>query len=172
MRLAATSRRARPSIRFRCCSSNCRGDSLRSGRSGYLFGFGAGSLSDTTFTYKGVTYTIYELHLDPGFPNNPYVNNRLDLYFTPEADAAFLNNPLTLQIGTDQFRFQDAQINGGELNWYNSGLSWSMGDTVTVKLLDTANVGQTRQPLLGPTPRREASTPGWRSTTWEKKRWR
>ena len=101
-----------------------------------------GSLSQTQFTYKGVTYTITELDY---FPSDapPY----LIFDLAPNGDTVFNNDArFALRIETTDFSFGSDPLEGNSFIWENpAGLSWSDGDTVPVKLTRT-NTAPTSAP--------------------------
>ena len=84
------------------------------------------NLSDDRFTYDGRNYSVVGLVLQP--------DGRLTLtvdisQFTSASDS------LTLLVGTShRFHLGDATGNVAR-TWNNSGLSWSVGDTIRVKLV-------------------------------------
>ena len=62
--------------------------------------------------------------------------DQLVLYFM--TDLATAAQTLTLDVAGTTFAFEDADYQGGQLHriWSRSGLSWSGGDTVVVKLTE------------------------------------
>ena len=88
-------------------------------------------LTDDDFTYDSVDYTIAELYVD---------GDRLGLRLNKTVPAA-LKSALTLHVGSSQFPLADATLGSNtvthdSISWTNSGLSWSVGDTVSVSLTD------------------------------------
>ena len=86
-----------------------------------------GAISDNEFDYDGVTYVVQNLRTD-------FDNSDLTLDLDPSGKMVFDGSAFTLHIGTEEFSFGDA---GGTSTflWSSSGLSWSNGDTVKVKLV-------------------------------------
>ena len=86
-----------------------------------------GTLSNTAFTYDGVSQNVVALFiLDDG-------NLQLNLTTV----TASLKSDLALQVGNTHLPLADATTIGSyALRWANPGLSWSAGDTVQVKLVD------------------------------------
>ena len=116
-----------------------------------LLGASIGDLSDFDFTYKDKTYRFRLIRLDADgqlivvfYPFNA---------FTSRAALAALND-LYLQVGSASFRFSEAVKFPNWFNrWYDSGLVWSEGSTVTVRLrenpLEVESVAVTSWPQSG-----------------------
>ena len=90
-----------------------------------------GALTDHTFSYGGINYAIDSLYFDPD-------NGRLIL--VTDTLSSDLVDEFTLTLGDKSFAGSAATIlsvSGGTTwyGWSNAGLSWSVGDTVSVKLL-------------------------------------
>ena len=92
------------------------------GAVGYSSG-GAGSLNPSSFTYDGTGYTIIYLAV--------LGDGELSLEFDKEPPSGW-----TLHVDDAAFAFDDAsRLRGNrDLRWANSGLTWSDGDTVNVRL--------------------------------------
>ena len=97
-----------------------------------LVGFtnGNGSLTDSDFVINGVTYTVNIVQLDTGSGN-------LRLSTSPQIPNDDRTN-LALHVGTTKFDFPSGT---GLMNWPNSGLSWSSGDTISLKIVDSIPPG-------------------------------
>ena len=95
-------------------------------RYGYNFSLGFGSLSPSNFTYGGTKYNFTALEHQYG---NPLV-----LRFNP--DIPFKSD-LTLIVDGESFAASDATSFSGSLSWASPGLTWAVGDTVSVSLTAT-----------------------------------
>ena len=81
-------------------------------------------LTDDDFTLDGTTYHIEVLWLR---------NNNLTINF--DTDLATAAQSLILEIDGTNFAFEDASQKGDDVRvWNSSGLTWSVGDDVAVKL--------------------------------------
>ncbi len=122
------------------CATLTVGEQVTSGvTAGYGFvdlATDVGALSDTDFTYGGTPYAIKALGIGPD--TNPELFFRLD----PHGRRVFADARFTLHIGTGTFSFGDATFDNGSMRrnfqWDSTGLSWSVGDTITVKLTESA----------------------------------
>ena len=123
---------------------------------GYLDGTGGGGmLSDNDFDFTDTeldskSHTITGVLLASG---------TLSLIFedSQDEDDKPVLNTWDLQVGTDTFALDDddvTQLPTGGYQWTGTGLSWSVGDTVTLRLRgetgppSVANVAVTSMPLL------------------------
>ena len=123
---------------------------------GYLDGTGGGGmLSDNDFDFTDTeldskSHTITGVLLASG---------TLSLIFedSQDEDDKPVLNTWDLQVGTDPFALDDddvTQLPTGGYQWTGTGLSWSVGDTVTLRLRgetgppSVANVAVTSMPLL------------------------
>ncbi len=123
---------------------------------GYLDGTGGGGmLSDNDFDFTDTeldskSHTITGVLLASG---------TLSLIFedSQDEDDKPVLNTWDLQVGTDTFALDDddvTQLPTGGYQWTGTGLSWSVGDTVTLRLRgetgppSVANVAVTSVPLL------------------------
>ena len=123
---------------------------------GYLDGTGGGGmLSDNDFDFTDTeldskSHTITGVLLASG---------TLSLIFedSQDEDDKPVLNTWDLQVGTDPFALDDddvTQLPTGGYQWTGTGLSWSVGDTVTLRLRgetgppSVANVAVTSVPLL------------------------
>ncbi len=95
---------------------------------GYAVITNVGQISDADFEYGGVTYTIERFSLD-----NSGSALRVGLN---QAVPAALKSALGVQTGSLFLPLADATLtsNDTQLNWSNTGLSWSVGDTVSLSL--------------------------------------
>ena len=111
----------------------------------------SGALTSDSFTYDGGNYQLASIvRLDNG-------GLRLSLATAiPES----LKSALTLHVGNQQFALADATIDGRFAAWANSGLSWSAGDTVQLRL--TASPSQTLHASISGNPREGANL--WSTT--------
>ena len=84
-------------------------------------------LSDDDFTYDSTDYTIHTIFLTN--------TAQLQLYFTTDLAAAA--QTLTLDVAGMTFAFEDATTKAAKHRfWSRSGLSWSGGDTLALKLTE------------------------------------
>ena len=116
---------------------------------GTAYGSPDGSLSDTTFEFNSVTYTVGALFFEPD--KSPPAAT---LTLLPGSATALRNNRLRLQLGTKSFSMGDAAItqshsNGLDLGFNNPGLSWSDGDTIPVKLVVNNNPATGKPTISG-----------------------
>ncbi len=93
----------------------------------------SGALSDNTFTYTGSNYAIRGFVLSSG--------GVLRLTFS-SGNPANLSS-LTLHVGNSQFAFASAQRAGSQTGWTNTGLSWSVGDTIQLSLTEGSSTTTT-----------------------------
>ena len=112
----------------------------------------AGQLSDDDFTYGGVTYTITSLRLSNS-------GGHLRLRLNKEIPSAlYLTSGLVLHVGTSQFPLVDATLFSSEpipsyktASWDYSGLTWSVGGTVSLSLVapspSTVRLSVSRNPV-------------------------
>ncbi len=87
----------------------------------------AAALTDNDFTVDSTNRTITRIRLITGSGSLRVLFNGS---FTDAQKAA-----LAMEFGTSTFRFSDATFSGNEAQRTNSGLSWSVGDSVTVKVV-------------------------------------
>ena len=93
----------------------------------------ANRLTDTDFTYKGVSYTIRFIRLDRG---------TLFIAFNKAIPDVLKNSDVALVEGDKSFNFSDATRDqffsaNDRLTWTSTGLSWTAGGTVTLSLTDS-----------------------------------
>ena len=87
-------------------------------------------LTDDDFTYDSTDYAVHNLFLHVGSAG------RLEISFIP--DLATAAQALTLDVAGTKFAFEDADVKEERRRvWASTGLSWSVGDTVAVKLTET-----------------------------------
>ena len=123
---------------------------------GYLDGTGGGGmLSDTEFEFTNnlmdsASHTITAVLLASGTLSLVFEDSQ-DINETPVLDT------WVLQVGTDTFALDDDDVTvlpSGGYQWSGTGLSWSVGDTVTLRLRgasappSVASVAVTSMPLL------------------------
>ncbi len=90
----------------------------------------AGSVSDDDFSYDDDDYEVKELAI------NIATNPTLLFLLNPIGTTVFNSDDYTLVVGGDEFSFDDATVNASNyFEWRNSNLSWSDGDTLTVRLV-------------------------------------
>ena len=122
-------------------------ESASSGETGYVSNGFQGTLSDTNITYAGADYVVEDLFVDPEVGSG-----RLSFGFTSNPTSLKSAMPaLTLNVGNTlsdirQFALSDATVNGNDLRWTNTGLSWAEGDTVRVWL--TVKLSELNLPTL------------------------
>ncbi len=85
-------------------------------------------LTDDDFTYGGTDHSIHWLTV---------TSNVLIVQLAlGNAFAAYIESNGTLHVGATEFAFTSATISSDKraARWFNSGLSWSAGDTIQLKL--------------------------------------
>ena len=86
------------------------------------------NLSDDDFTHASTDYEVHGLFVRS--------NGQLELIL--DTDIATGSEMLILDVVGTQFAFKDADLKSdNSRRWSSSGLSWSDGDSVAVKLLET-----------------------------------
>ena len=86
-------------------------------------------LSDDDFTHALTNYSITQLYVQS--------NGHLQLWLQPVIATA--SQSLVLHVGSDTFAFKDADGQTPTSRvWNNSGLSWTTGDAIGLKLTDAA----------------------------------
>ena len=99
-----------------------------------VFGYGlhplGGNLSDDTFTYDGVEYTVTELWDSEGDGNG------LILKLSPTGQNVFHKGQFKLHIGDTAYPFVSAIYDSPAaiFFWADANLSWSAGDMIAVKI--------------------------------------
>ena len=88
-------------------------------------GSGTTALTDYDFTYSGTNYLVRNLHL---------TGTSLVFGIQSGTDIRGLNT-LVLQLGSDEFAIAES-VSRSRTNWSNAGLTWSVGDSVSVKLIE------------------------------------
>ena len=87
------------------------------------------ALSDNDFTYDSTDYTILALFLSSG-----------SLTLTLDTDTTTATNSLTLVVGSTSFGLADADTATARVRvWTSTGLSWTAGTAVAVKLTSSNN---------------------------------
>ena len=103
-------------------------------------------VTDDDFTYDSTDYTVTSIYLRS--------SGRFEIYF--DTDLTTAAQTLTLDVAGTTFAFADANVEEDRRRyWDSSGLSWSAGDTVALKLVDTAAT-----PTAPGVPRDLTATPG------------
>ncbi len=100
---------------------------------GYGFHDSAGSLTDEAFTHDGVEYTIERLwHVQEGS------HRLLRIKFSPNGRHVFNSVRFRLYIGNSRFSFDAAEYSpsASDFVWRNSGLFWSSGQDIAVRITD------------------------------------
>ena len=162
--LAASASVAPAHAQTHCDSSDpteiwCATLTVKDHTSGVFRGFGTGresfgSLTDTSFVYRGVQYTVAELFLNHGVTLPP-----LSIKLSPTGESVFKSVSYALVVGGADLSFEDATYSGEiGFRWQNPGLSWSVDDTVEVKLLERPNTpaGNTRLTVAYAIPNQSA----------------
>ena len=93
---------------------------------GFDVDLGLGALSARNFTYDGVGYRIDAVILNDG--------GTLFVRFSAIPNSLDQESALTLNVGNSQFALSDSWLINKALAWNNTGLSWSAGDTVQLRL--------------------------------------
>ena len=85
-------------------------------------------LTDDDFTHGGVDHTVGAI---------TSVSGGLGITLDNAIPPGLQSNGLLL-VGVRQFKLADAALSNGDMaaNWSNTGLSWSVGDTVQITLID------------------------------------
>ena len=98
------------------------------------------NLSDDDFTHASTNYGIAQL----------FSRTDGDLGILFDTDIATGSENLILDVAGTEFAFEDADTKTDALRtWNNSGVSWSVGDTIAVKLLESiANNEPTGLPTI------------------------
>ena len=98
-------------------------------------------LSDYEFTHAMTDYSIGGVRVKS--------NGQLQMFMG--ADIATDSESLVLHVGSETFAFEDANTKETRnRKWNGSGLSWSTGDAIGLKLTDAANA--TGQPTISGVP--------------------
>ncbi len=106
-------------------------------------------LTDDDFTYSSTDYSVIYL-----FIRSDSLAINLSESIPDNFKAA-----LTLNVGNRQFAFADASVTSTSARWSNSGLSWSVGDTVSLSLTEPSTTTPTR-----PNPPAAQPTEYWSTT--------
>ena len=84
-----------------------------------------GGLTDKDFTYLSSTFQVVQIGL---------ISGGLDVTFD-SIPTSLIDDRFSLFVDGARFRLVDASRTGNRLSWLNSGLSWSAGDSVQLKLV-------------------------------------
>ena len=100
-----------------------------------------GSMTDRDFDYDGTTYTFSHIRVSSG--------GGLQINMTAAFSQTALDN-LTFQTGSSSFALSDATTSDNRaMNWNSSGLSWSSGQTIAVKMVSGGTTLSTDATLSG-----------------------
>ena len=100
-------------------------------------------LTDDAFTHAGTAYNITSLQVR--------ANGQVQLWVNPDITTA--GDSLVLHIGSQSFAFESADTKqSNNRRWNNSGLSWSAGEEVALKLTETAADGENGELRLADGP--------------------
>ena len=100
----------------------------------------ATGLSDDDFTYDSTDYTITVLYV---------ITDSSRLTITLDPDITTATNSLTLVVGTSSFAFASANTATTDTRtWTSTGLSWTIGTDVSVKLIEAANTPAAGAPAI------------------------
>ncbi len=89
-------------------------------------------LTDDDFTYDG---TVYHITAIRSLASSGAFAIEID-----KAIPASLKSALTLRVDNRQFALAGARVTGSSASWPSAGLSWSVGDTVQLRLFDPSTV--------------------------------
>ena len=104
------------------------GSSIVGCSNGITGGYCSDFLAADEFTYDSTDYAIIGLFVHP--------SGSLEIFFDPDLTTA--TQTLTLDVAGTTFAFADATTKPASARyWSNSGLSWTVGDPVVVKLTET-----------------------------------
>ena len=101
----------------------------------------AAHLSEDEFTHAMTDYSVGAARVQS--------DGQLQLYLN--RDITTDSQSLVLHVGSETFDFKDANVKGSDhRKWNGSGLSWTTGDTIGLKLTDAANA--TGHPTISGVP--------------------
>ena len=99
----------------------------------------AAHLTEDEFTHAMTDYNVSSLELEP--------DGKLQLWVLP--NIATGSRSLVLHVGSDTFAFEDADLKLTLARYWNdTGLSWSVGDVVELKLTEGVNTPATGKPKI------------------------
>ena len=99
-------------------------------------------LSDDDFTHAMTDYSVDKLYVQS--------DGQLQLWLQPVIATG--SQSLVLHVGSETFAFKDADIQGVTNRvWNNSGLSWTTGDAIGLKLTDS-HANATGNPTISGVP--------------------
>ena len=102
----------------------------------------AAHLSEDEFTHASTPYSVTAARVQSG--------GQLQLYLSP--DITTDSQTLVLHVGSETFSFEDATMKeANHRKWNNSGLSWTTGDTVQLRLTDS-QTNLSGSPTISGTP--------------------
>ena len=98
-------------------------------------------LSEDEFTHAMTDYSVGAARVQSDGQLQLYLNRNI----TTDSQS------LVLHVGSETFAFKDANVKGSDhRKWNGSGLSWTTGDTIGLKLTDAANA--TGNPTISGVP--------------------
>ena len=98
-------------------------------------------LSDYEFTHAMTDYSIGAARVQSDGQLHLYLNRNI----TTDSES------LVLHVGSETFAFEDANVKGSDhRKWNGSGLSWTTGDAIRLKITDAANA--TGNPTISGVP--------------------
>ena len=98
-------------------------------------------LSEDEFTHAMTDYSVGAARVQSDGQLQLYLNRNI----TTDSQS------LVLHVGSETFAFEDANVKGSDhRKWNGSGLSWTTGDTIGLKLTDAANA--TGNPTISGVP--------------------
>ena len=101
----------------------------------------AAHLSEDEFTHAMTDYSVGAARVQSDGQLQLYLNRNI----TTDSES------LVLHVGSETFAFEDANAKGSDhRKWNGSGLSWTTGDAIGLKLTDAANA--TGQPTISGVP--------------------
>ena len=118
---------------------------------GYIESLNEGALSDRTFTVVPNDYTIDGVAVAS---TNESFSDELFTFDLTSALTAADRAKLVVYVGSDSFAFSAAEVNAvsHDYGWRDTGLDWSSGDPVTVRLRDSAAVPTTEVAIAADQP--------------------
>ena len=110
----------------------------------YGYSGAQGALSHIDFEHDGTVYKVDALY------NSDF---GLRIEFSPTGETVFNTDDLFLDFDGTEFAFSDATFTSSYFAWADSGLLWSLADTVEVRLFERSGTAATGQPTISGTAR-------------------
>ena len=110
----------------------------------YGYSGAQGALSHIDFEHDGTVYKVDALY------NSDF---GLRIEFSPTGETVFNTDDLFLDFDGTAFAFSDATFTSSYFAWADSGLLWSLADTVEVRLFERSGTAATGQPTISGTAR-------------------